>query len=216
VIHDLASRPTHVDELVQKDLDYTGYCDASAFGAGGIWFGANKHLEPIVWRVQWPKDVTDAVVSTPNPKGLVTNSDLEMAGVLLQEAVLEAHLGPNHMSLAQTAIGCDNSPAVSWATRMATRSASPISFCLLCGLAMRQRLTKSAPPAVFHVAGVENILADVAPRPVKGVASHFHLLEKTPSPCVPMNFSLFSILNIPSHRKRLGPMSSRIQTFGPA
>jgi hypothetical protein len=124
VIRDLASRPTHVNELVQQPLDYAGYCDASAFGAGGVWFGACKHLRPIVWRVQWPKDITDAVVSTTTPGGLLTNSDLEMAGVILQEAVLEAGLGPTQMCSVQTAIGCDNSPSVAWTTRMATHSAS--------------------------------------------------------------------------------------------
>jgi hypothetical protein len=188
VIRDLASRPTHVNELVQQTLDYAGYCDASAFGAGSIWFGAHKPLRPIVWRVQWPKDITDAAVSTTNPNGLLTNSDLEMAGVLLQEAVLEATLGPGHMCSIQAAIGCDNSPSVAWTTRMATRSASPISFRLLRGLAMRQRLTQSAPPAIFHVAGIQNILADVASRPMKGVASHFHLLENSPSAMCPDGF----------------------------
>jgi hypothetical protein len=188
VIRDLASRPTHVNELVQQTLDYTGYCDASAFGAGGVWFGAKQHLDPIVWRVQWPKDITGAVVSTTNSDGTLTNSDLEMAGVLLQEAVLEAAIGPTQMRHAQTAIGCDNSPAVAWTTRMATRSSSPVSFRLLKGLAMRQRITRSAPPAVFHVAGSANILADVASRPVKGVASHFHLFEKNPSAMCPNEF----------------------------
>jgi hypothetical protein len=202
VIRDLASRPTHVNELVQKTLDYTGYCDASAFGAGGVWFGAERHLDPIVWRAQWPKDITAAVVSTTNPDGALTNSDLEMAGVLLQEAVLEAAIGPQQMKHAQTAIGCDNSPAVAWTTRMATRSSSPVSFRLLKGLAMRQRLTRSAPPATS--------------RPVNGVASYFHLFEKNQVPCVPMNFSLVSIPTIYCHRNSLGPMSSRIPTFGPA
>jgi hypothetical protein len=171
----------NVDKLVQKDLDYIGYCDASAFGAGGVWFGVGKLLAPIVWRVEWPKDVTDAVVSTTNPNGALTNSNLEMTGVLLQEAVLEAALGPNAMANAQVAIGCDNLPAISWTTSMAMRSALSISFCLLRDLTMRQRLTKSAPPAIFHVAGIQNILADVASCPMKGVASHFHMFEKNPS-----------------------------------
>lgn len=88
VVCDLASKPTHVKELVQQPLDYAGYCDASTlFGAGGVWFGAGKHLRPTVWRVQWPNDVTDAVISTMNPNGYLTNSDLKMTGVLLQEAV---------------------------------------------------------------------------------------------------------------------------------
>jgi hypothetical protein len=188
VIRDLASRPTHVSELVEQTLDYTGYCDASAFGAGGVWFGGKKKLKPIVWRVQWPKDVTDAVVSDSNPHGRLTNSDLEMAGVLLQEAVLEATIGLSAMASTQTAIGCDNSPAVAWTARMASRSASPISYRLLRGLAMRQRHTRSAPPAVFHVAGIQNTMADVASRAVKGVAAHFHLLEKSPGAMCPQTF----------------------------
>jgi hypothetical protein len=95
VIQDLASRSTHVSKLIEQTLNYTGYCDASAFGAGGVWFGGGKDLKPIVWRVQWPKDVTNAVVSGSNPDGRLTNSDLEMARVLLQEAVLEATIGPS-------------------------------------------------------------------------------------------------------------------------
>ena len=168
VIRNLANRPTHVSELTQKDLHYTGYCDASAFGAGGVWIGAGNKLPPIVWRIQWPQDVTADVVSYDNPGGRLTNSDLEMAGVLLQEAVLEARLGTK-LSQIQMAIGCDNSLAVYWMDRMATRSTSPISFRLLKGLAMRQRTTRAAPTAVFHVAGIQNTLADVASRPIPGV-----------------------------------------------
>jgi hypothetical protein len=56
------------------------------------------------------------------------------------------------------------------------------------GLAMRQRLTRSAPPAVFHIAGVQNTMADVASRAVKGVATPFHLLEKSPSAMCPQTF----------------------------
>jgi hypothetical protein len=188
VMQDLASRPTHVSELVEQTLDYTGYCDASAFGAGGVWFGGNKELQPVIWRVQWPKDVTDAVVSDSNPDGRLTNSDLEMAGVLLQEAVLEATIGPSAMIATQTAIGCDNSPAAAWTSCMASRSASPVSYRLLWGLAMRQRLTRSAPPAEFQIAGVQNTMADVASQAVKGVATPFHLLDQSPSAMCPETF----------------------------
>jgi hypothetical protein len=187
VIRDLAHRPTHVSELVQGSLAHTGYCDASAFGAGGVWFGGDQDMDPIVWRVEWPPDITTAVVSDKNPSGAITNSDLEMAGVLLHEAVLESHLGPA-MKGVQIAIGCDNSPAVAWTTRMASRSTSPIAFRLLKGLAMRQRCTRSAPPAIFHVAGVKNTLADVASRSLTGVAAHFHLLDSTPTDMCPDTF----------------------------
>jgi len=127
VIKDLAVRPTHVTELVQQGLDYAGYCDASAFGAGGVWFGSGTALLASVWRIQWPQDITSDVVSYANPNGRLTNSDLEMAAVVLQQAVLEARLG-SAIAGTQAAIGSDNTPAVAWTTRMASRSASPISF----------------------------------------------------------------------------------------
>ena len=188
VVRNLASRPTHVNELVQADNpDYIGYCDASGFGAGGVWFGGQQQLAAIVWRIQWPKDITVALVSHKTPTGTITNSDLEMAGVVLHEAVLETHLGAA-MRAAHLVIGCDNSPAVSWTTRMATRSASPIAYRLLRGLAMRQRVTRSAPPTVYHVAGINNILADVASRPINSVASHFHLMETMPHTMCPETF----------------------------
>jgi hypothetical protein len=144
----------------------------------------------MVWRQQ---RVTARRLASPMAKGRdqcsrVLFQHLEMAGVLLQEAVLEATIGPSAMIATQTAIACDNSPAVAWTSRMASRSASPVSYRLLRGLAMRQRLTCSAPPAVFHIAGVQNTMADVASRAVKGVATPFHLLDKSPSVMCPETF----------------------------
>ncbi len=183
IIKDLARRPTHVSELVQGDPDWIGYCDASAFGAGGVWFGGRTDLSPLVWRVVWPPDITRAVISSSNPAGTLTNSDLELAGLLLHYLVLEDHVGPA-MAQAQLVIGCDNSPAVAWSTRMATRSESPIAFRLLKGLAMRQRTTRAAPPAVFHVAGTDNTLADVASRRFTALVRHqafANCVAKTPT-----------------------------------
>ena len=110
VIKDLAVRPTHVTELVQQGLDYAGYCDASAFGAGGVWFGSGTALPRSVWRIQLPQDITSDVVSYANPNGRLTNSDLEMAAVVLQQAVLEARLG-SAIAGTQAAIGSDNPPS---------------------------------------------------------------------------------------------------------
>jgi hypothetical protein len=39
----LAAHPTHVNEiLLLADPHYIGYCDASAFGAGGVWFSGQN------------------------------------------------------------------------------------------------------------------------------------------------------------------------------
>ncbi len=164
LIRMLASRPTHIHEIVPRAPDYIGLCDASGFGAGGVWFGGEKGLDPVIWRVDFPKQIRDALVSDANPKGTLTNSDLEMAGTLLQAIVLEQVTNMRH---AHTLTFCDNTPAVSWATRMASKSQSPIAGRLIRGLALRQRTVQSAPLQVLHVPGEQNILADTASRLAK-------------------------------------------------
>jgi hypothetical protein len=49
-------------------------------------------LSPVVWRgVEWPEDIRQNVVSLfhKNPNGTITNSNLEMAGMLIHYLVLE-------------------------------------------------------------------------------------------------------------------------------
>jgi hypothetical protein len=125
-----------------------------------VWFSGRKSLHPSVWQVEFPTDITCQVVSDTNPSGTLTKSDLELAGVVLHCLALE-RLVPT-LAHIQVAIGCDNTPAMAWTQRMATRASSPIAYCLLRGLAMRQRATHAAPPAIAHVAGNANTLADVA------------------------------------------------------
>ena len=129
-----------------------------------------------------------------------------MVGVLLHETVLEAAVGEVAMIGAQTAIGCDNSATVSWTTRMATRSASPISYRLLRGLAMRERQTRSAPPALFHVPGSQNTLADVASRHLSGVVPHYHLLDTPSAMCTTTCLTLFNY-SYPNHKVGCGFIS---------
>jgi hypothetical protein len=83
LIQALAHRPSHVSELVADEFNYIGFCDASAAGTGGVWFSGNKAIQPPVWQVDFPKDITRQVVSDANWDGCLTNLDLEMAGVLL-------------------------------------------------------------------------------------------------------------------------------------
>jgi hypothetical protein len=64
-------------ELVVDDPGYIGYCDASKVGVGGVWLSGTRALSPIVWRVEWPEDIRNIVVSFDNPSATITNSDLE-------------------------------------------------------------------------------------------------------------------------------------------
>ena len=75
------SKPTKCTALVSAWPDYVRITDASSFGAGGIILGESKAAPLTVFRVQWPQDITDAVVSATNLTGTITNNDLEMAAL---------------------------------------------------------------------------------------------------------------------------------------
>ena len=156
-----AERPTHVREIVAGDTGAVGNCDASAFGAGGVWYGGSELKEPIVWRVVFPADIQQSVVSDDNPRGTVTNSDLELAAILLHHLVLEQAMGMRHV---KTVTFSDNTPAVAWVSKMHTKAESDISYNLLRGIAMRQRTTESVMPEVMHVEQQFNVPADIASR----------------------------------------------------
>jgi hypothetical protein len=96
---DLVKRPTRIAEVVPLRPVAEGHHDASGKGAGGIWFPGSGltprtgyyDSKPLVWRMEWPADVSNDIVSSDNPTGTITNSDLELAGGLLHlEAAAQA------------------------------------------------------------------------------------------------------------------------------
>lgn len=111
--------PTTCRSLVSGWPDFVGIVDASSYSVGGIIIGEKASCPPTVFRVQWPADVTSEVVSFTNPTGRLTNSDLEMAGLLLLWLCIEGVCGP--VRQRHVALFSNNSPTVSWVQRMATR-----------------------------------------------------------------------------------------------
>ena len=85
---DITSRPTIMAEVVPLNPSTEGHHDASAIGAGGVWFpGENLQPRdgyragvPVLWRFEWPDYIWDRVVTEDNPDGTITNSDLELGG----------------------------------------------------------------------------------------------------------------------------------------
>ena len=61
----------------------------SGHGVGGIIIGETEGCVPTVFRMEWPDDIKAEINSESNPKGRLTNSDLEMAGLLLLWLVME-------------------------------------------------------------------------------------------------------------------------------
>jgi len=133
LIHRLSKQPTHVNELLPNPPSYVAYHDASAEGAGGVWFSLSTDMQPLLWRITFPRDITNSVISDDNPSGCIANSDLELVAEVLAVGVilLEAQ-EVKHKTLGTL---CDNSPTVGWIDRMASRSMYPTVERLLRGLA---------------------------------------------------------------------------------
>ena len=76
----LRNRPTHLAEIVPQEPTLLGATDAAKVGMGGVFFDHTS--QGFVWRQPFPQEVQDRLVSTTNPEGTITNSDLEHAGLL--------------------------------------------------------------------------------------------------------------------------------------
>lgn len=82
-LHESVSQPTKCKQLVIGHPHYIGIDDASGFGVGGVVLGELDAVVPTVFRLEWPQEIRDALVTRANPDGTITNSDLECAGLLL-------------------------------------------------------------------------------------------------------------------------------------
>ncbi len=165
----LGLRPTHVREIVIDMPHYIlGYHDAAADRAGGVWFPLGQAMPPVVWRLAFPLDIAQDVVSLSNPKGSITNPNLELAAEVLAIRVLLVKAPViKHQPIGTL---CDNSPTVSWIKKMASKSRSPTAGRLLHGLAFMLYCHHAGRLTTAHVPGKDNIMADIASCPSKAHA----------------------------------------------
>jgi hypothetical protein len=142
MIRSLAERPTHVHELVPLPASFVGMVDASSTGAGGIWI--LSFLVPIVFRVEWPADI----VAHYRSKEL-TNSNLEMAGIVIAWFGLEELVPVCRVFRTVAELFTDNSPSASWTKRLISNSVHKTSACLIRALASSDpTMSSSAGPAL--------------------------------------------------------------------
>ena len=158
--NEVLSQPTYIAEIVQRLWTAMGFCDASGKGAGGVWIDPNADGESFVWRLQWPSDITADLVSWENPQGRITNSDLELAALVLHEACFPSVCVSPHWHAPAT--GSDNTPTVSWAFKESS-TINPVVAELLRIRSEQNRLSKIT-PSVFYHPGSENTMADDASR----------------------------------------------------
>jgi hypothetical protein len=125
-------------------------------GVGGVIFGENKACIPTVFRWEWPKEINDLYHNNA-----ITNSDLEMAGLLLLWLVMESVC--TSLREKRVALFSDNSPTVGWVRRLATHG-SMVSAHLIRALALRLKLNGTCPITPLHIAGEENSMMDIPSR----------------------------------------------------
>eukprot|EP00804_Cyclotella_cryptica_P015210 CCRYP_000735-RC/>CCRYP_000735-RC protein AED:0.15 eAED:0.31 QI:0/-1/0/1/-1/0/1/0/313 len=160
---DLTSRPTRISELVPLLPGAEGQHDASGAGTGGVWFpgdsiptrGTLKPGTPIVWRLEWPQFVRDNLVSSSNPHGTISNSDLELAGGLIHLDCVAQTLDTRERTLLSKG---DNLNTTFWERKGSTTTDSAPAY-LLRLFGIHQRFHRYV-PRFDYIAGPSNPIAD--------------------------------------------------------
>lgn len=134
LFNDLQRRPTRIYEIVPTDPHIIGTTDASGVGMGGVFFrptydstaDAPKY-ESYLWRAPFPDSVRQQLVTFDNPKGIITNSDLELAATVAQNDVIAQRFGVDDATIANAH---DNYAAVFWNRKGSTTTVGPAAYLL--------------------------------------------------------------------------------------
>jgi len=174
----LTERPTRLAEIIPMEAQYVGTCDAAGAGMGGVWLpdsgdlttvparnlvGALPHRRlrpvaahpPILWRHQFPQHIRDNLVSSTNPSGAITNSDLELAGRIAHQDILAQAVD---LTETNTATGTDNTPTQAWSTKGSTTTTRAAAYLLRLA-ALHQRFYRYQ-GHTFWLPGPRNGMAD--------------------------------------------------------
>ena len=182
--NDISSRPTRIAELVPLDPILEGHHDAAgSTGAGGVWFpGENANVRegylpnvPVLWRLPWPQDIIDRVVTDANPSGTITNSDLELAGGLLHLDCAAQVFDTRERTILSKG---DNLNTTHWERKGSTSTESAAAF-LLRLFGIHQRFHRYV-PRFDYISGPSNHLADALSRyfdlPLSDIYSQYEYL----------------------------------------
>ena len=77
----------------------------------------NSFQEPCLWRAPFPKEIQQAIVSSSNPLGDISNSDLELCGTIAHAGILVSTVPVLHLTTCNLS---DNTPAIAWRTKGST------------------------------------------------------------------------------------------------
>ena len=219
ILDNLDSRSTRIAEVVPLLASAVGHHDASGTGCGGVWFPAD-HLNPregydqapVLWRLKWPTFIADQLITSDNPQGSISISDLELAGGLIHlEALAQTFDIRERTVLSKT----DNLATLFWQRKASTSSDRVPAYLLrLFGIHQRHH---SYVPRHDYLAGPSNPLADDSSRLFQlndsTFLSHFNTYHRqtksyqlwTPSP------KIVSAVTSALQRKRCQPESLLVE-----
>jgi hypothetical protein len=153
--------PMRCRELVSGWPELIRIADASSQGVGGVVMGETSQCIPTVFCWEWPQDVTANVRSFSNPMGTITNSDLEMAGVLILWLVMEVVCQP--LQEKRVVLFSNNSPEKRWMKCLASRKLL-VAEHFVQALALQIKTNKTCPLTTLHIEGKLNLISDVPSR----------------------------------------------------
>jgi hypothetical protein len=158
----LATSPVPIASLVPRAPHYVGLVDASGAGCGDVWFPTTfaPSQTAFVFRMPFPQHIQNNLVSASNPSGTITNSDLELAAIVMGAHLLHSAVSIPHLMIY---VGSDNTSAVSWCSKGSTTSNGPNAFLLHLLAQLTNQCGISIQPIFVH--GVTNSLPTSAPAP---------------------------------------------------
>jgi hypothetical protein len=156
----LGQRPTRLRELIPVAPSDLGACDACRVGMGGVWFDAlSPPQPPLVWRHPFVPGIPAALVTSDNPRGTISISDLELLATIAHKDVIAQRRAVSKRTLW---LASDNKAAVAWATKGSSTTASARAYLLRLN-ALHQR-THRYVARHHYIPGPVNSMADDASR----------------------------------------------------
>ena len=148
--------PRFLAEVAQHLPTALGFCDASGTGAGGFWIDPNGTGANFLWKIQWSADIVSDLLTWDNLAGGITNSDLELAALVLKDYCFPLVCSRPDWHTPLT--GSDNTPTVSWCFREASTTNPIVSDLLrICAETNSGALLT---PSLFYQPGPLNIMVD--------------------------------------------------------
>ena len=155
------THPTYLAKIVQRDASDLGYCNASGVVAGERWVYPNKYRVNRVCRFQWPEYITAEIITFDNSKVAITNSDIEVAALVLQELVF--HRIIRAPAWRNPTSGRNNTPTVDWAFKVSA-TINPVLANLLSIRSYHNRHHRLSPSVFYHLCKLNTISNDTSHR----------------------------------------------------